>query len=115
MARIVLFAGTYRTFWKFFNLPRRAKRNVANHYDLTDSLFDQFLDPSCKYSCGHLHSASNTLADAQITKLARLGIKLCLQPNQKVLDIGFGWGRLTNAFSAYRNNPVETAALMPVT
>jgi cyclopropane-fatty-acyl-phospholipid synthase len=66
---------------EFFQSSGRAKRNVANHYDLKDSLFDQFLDPSCKYSCGHLHSASNTLADAQITKLARLGIKLCLQPN----------------------------------
>ena len=97
LARIGLFAGTYLAFWKFFNLPGRAKRNVAHHYDLKDSLFDQFLDPRRQHSCGYFHNASDTLVDAQITKLARLGAKLFLQPNQKVLDIGCGWGGLANA------------------
>jgi len=97
LARIGLFAGTYLAFWKFFNLPGRAKRNVAHHYDLKDSLFDQFLDPRRQYSCGYFHNASDTLADAQVTELARLGAKLCLQPNQQVLDIGCGWGGLANA------------------
>jgi cyclopropane-fatty-acyl-phospholipid synthase len=92
-----LFAGTYLTFWKFFNLPWRTKRNVAHHYDLKDSLFDQFLDPRGQYSCGYFHTPSDKLADAQITKLARLGAKLCLQPNQNVMDIGCGWGELANA------------------
>ena len=97
MARIVLFAGTYRIFWKFFNLPRRAKRNVANQYDLTDSLFDQFIDRRRQHSCGCFYKVTDTLADAQITKLARLGAKLCLQPNQQFLDIGCGWGEHANA------------------
>ena len=92
MARIVLFAGTYRIFWKFFNLPRRAKRNVANQYDLTDSLFDQFLDRRRQHSCGCFFMVCDTLADAQITNLAHLGVNLCIQPNQKVLDIGTKWG-----------------------
>ena len=78
LARTGLFARIYLAFWKFFNLPARAKRNVAHHYDLKDSLFDQFLDPRRQYSCGYFHTASDTLADAQITKLARLGAKLCL-------------------------------------
>ena len=77
MARIVLFAGTYRIFWKFFNLPRRAKRNVANQYDLTDSLFNQFLDRRRQHSCGYFYKASDTLTDAQITKLAHLG-QICV-------------------------------------
>ena len=97
LARIGLFARTHLAFWKFFNLPGLAKRNVAHHYDLKDSLFDQILDPRRQYSCSYFHTASDTLADAQITKLARLGAKLCLQPNQKVLDIGCGWGGLANA------------------
>ena len=92
MARIEMFAGTYRIFWKFFNLPKRAKRNVANHYDPTDSLFDQFLDQRRQYSCGYSYMAGDTLADAQITKLAHLEVNLCIQPNQKVLDIGTKWG-----------------------
>ena len=87
-----LFAETYLAFCKFFNLPGRTKRNVAHHYDLKDSLFSQFLDARRQYSCGYFHTPSDRLADAQITKLARLRAKLCLQPNQKVLDIGCGWG-----------------------
>ena len=43
LARMGLFAETYLAFCKFFNLPGRTKRNVAHHYDLKDSLFDQFL------------------------------------------------------------------------
>ena len=97
LARIELFARIYLTFYKFFNLPGRSKRNVAHHYDLKDSLFDQFLDPRCQYSCGYFHSASDTPADSQITKLACLEAKLCLQPNQKVLDIAYEWGGLANA------------------
>ena len=73
-----LFAGNDLAFWKFFNLPGRAKRNVAHHHDLKDSLFDHFLHPRRQYSCGYFHTPSDTLADAQITKLARLGAKLCL-------------------------------------
>jgi cyclopropane-fatty-acyl-phospholipid synthase len=97
LARIGLFAGTYLAFWKFFNLPGRAKSNVAHHCDLKDSLFVQFLDPRRQYSWGYFHNVSDTLADAQITKLARLGAKLCLQPNQQVLDICCEWGGLANA------------------
>jgi cyclopropane-fatty-acyl-phospholipid synthase len=84
-------------FENFSTFPGRARRNVVHHYDLKDSLFDQFLDPRRQYSCGYFHKASDTLADTQITKLARLGAKLCLQPNQQVLDIGCGWGGLANA------------------
>ena len=97
LARVQLFAETYLAFWIFFNLPGRAKLNVTHHHDLKDSLFDQFRDPRRQYSWGYFHNVSDTLADAQITKLARLGAKLCLQPNQKVLDIGFESVRLANA------------------
>ena len=92
MAGIVLFAGTYRIFWKFFNRPRSAKRNVASHYDPTDSLFDQFLDRRRQFSCGYFYMASETFADAQNTKLAHLEVNLCIQSNQKILDIVTKWG-----------------------
>ena len=64
LAKIGLFAGTYLAFWKFFNLPGRARRNVGHHYGLKDSLFDQFIDPRRQYSCGYFHTTSDTLADA---------------------------------------------------
>jgi hypothetical protein len=40
LATIGLFAEIYLAFWSFFNLPGRAKRNVAHHYDLKYNLFD---------------------------------------------------------------------------
>ena len=80
-----------------FQPSQTPRRNVAHHYDLKDSLFDQLLGLRRQYSCGYFHKAIDTLADAQITKLAQFGEKLCLQPNQKVLDIGCRWDGLANA------------------
>ncbi|MGB2069529.1 MAG: class I SAM-dependent methyltransferase, partial [Candidatus Puniceispirillaceae bacterium] len=79
------------------NLLRASKRNVAHHYDLTDALFASFLDPRRQYSCGYFSTADTSLEEAQVTKLARLAAKLNLQPGDRVLDIGCGWGGLAAA------------------
>jgi cyclopropane-fatty-acyl-phospholipid synthase len=79
------------------NLLRASKRNVAHHYDLTDALFASFLDPQRQYSCGYFSTADTSLEEAQVTKLARLAAKLNLQPGDRVLDIGCGWGGLAAA------------------
>ena len=80
--------------------PRgRSRRNVAHHYDLSDALFDSFLDPWRQYSCGYFHGEEDTLETAQVTKLARLAAKLDLQPDDRVLDIGCGWGGLAMAIA----------------
>ena len=90
LSKLSLFANDYLAFWHYFNLPGRAKLNVAHHYDLKDSLFDQFLDPLRQYFCGYFHDAGEPITDAQINKLARMGAKLCLQPGHHILDIGCG-------------------------
>ena len=77
---------------RHLNPPGRSRHNVAHHYYLTDELFDTFLDPWRQYSCAYFLSETDTLAQAQVTKLARLAAKLNLQEGQRVLDIGFGWG-----------------------
>ena len=80
--------------------PRgRSRRNVAHHYDLSDALFDSFLDPWRQYSCGYFHSEEDTLETAQVTKFARLAAKLDLKPDDRVLDIGCGWGGLAMAIA----------------
>jgi cyclopropane-fatty-acyl-phospholipid synthase len=68
--------------------------NVSHHYDLSDDLYDLFLDKKRQYSCGYFKNDNDTLEDAQNNKIQHIIKKLNIQPNQKVLDIGCGWGSL---------------------
>ena len=74
------------------NFSRRAKRNVAHHYDLSDRLYDLFLDADRQYSCAYYEHDDDSLETAQKHKLAHIAAKLDLHPGQRVLDIGCGWG-----------------------
>ena len=75
-----------------FNWSHRAKRNVAHHYDLSDRLYDLFLDADRQYSCAYFTDPANSLEQAQADKKAHIAAKLALRPGLKVLDIGCGWG-----------------------
>ena len=85
--------GTIRYLTKF-NFAKRSKKNVAHHYDISDNLYELFLDPKRQYSCGYFKNDNDTLEIAQDNKIDHIIKKLNLKPNQKVLDIGSGWGHL---------------------
>jgi cyclopropane-fatty-acyl-phospholipid synthase len=70
----------------------KAQKNVAHHYDLSDDLFDLFLDEDRQYSCAYFATPNSTLEQAQADKKRHLASKMLLEPGQKVLDIGSGWG-----------------------
>ena len=74
------------------NMARRSKRNVAHHYDLSDRLYDLFLDADRQYSCAYFTDPANSLEQAQADKKAHIAAKLALAPGMRVLDIGCGWG-----------------------
>ena len=86
-------SGSYR-YLTNFNLIKKSKMNVSHHYDLSDDLYDLFLDKKRQYSCGYFKNETDTLEDAQNNKIQHIIKKLNIQPNQKVLDIGCGWGSL---------------------
>lgn len=77
-----------------YNPIGKAQQNVAHHYDLSDELFDLFLDEDRQYSCAYYRDPSDTLEQAQEQKKRHIAAKLLLKPGQKVLDIGCGWGGL---------------------
>ena len=77
-----------------YNPVGRAKKNVAHHYDLSDRLYDLFLDADRQYSCAYFGEPTDSLEQAQEQKKRHLAAKLLLQPGQRVLDIGSGWGGL---------------------
>lgn len=72
----------------------RNRRNVAHHYDLDARLFDLFLDHDWQYSCAYFEPRGISLDEAQIAKKRHVTAKLLLEPGQRVLDVGSGWGGL---------------------
>jgi cyclopropane-fatty-acyl-phospholipid synthase len=71
-----------------------ARRNVAHHYDLSNDLYRRFLDADMQYSCAYFARPDMTLEEAQTAKKAHIAQKLRIEPGQRVLDIGSGWGGL---------------------
>lgn len=76
------------------NPRRRARRNVAHHYDLDGRLYALFLDADRQYSCAYFETPDQSLDDAQLAKRRHVAAKLLLAPGRRVLDIGSGWGGL---------------------
>ncbi len=80
---------------KQHNPISRARHNVAHHYDLSDQLYDLFLDKDRQYSCAYFTSKDDSLEMAQESKKRHIAAKLLLdRPHLKILDIGSGWGGL---------------------
>lgn len=76
------------------HLVAKSQANVGHHYDLSDTLYELFLDVGRRYSCAYCNAPTDTLEQAQAQKLRHIAAKLLLQPGQRVLDIGSGWGGL---------------------
>jgi cyclopropane-fatty-acyl-phospholipid synthase len=74
------------------NPVTRSRRNVAHHYDLGNDFYRLFLDDDLQYSCAYFTDPANGLEQAQADKKAHIAAKLHLQPGNRVLDIGCGWG-----------------------
>jgi cyclopropane-fatty-acyl-phospholipid synthase len=69
-----------------------SRRNIGEHYDLSNDFFKTFLDPTMQYSCGLYRDESEACEDAQRRKLQSIINKANIAPADHVLEIGCGWG-----------------------
>jgi cyclopropane-fatty-acyl-phospholipid synthase len=100
--------GSYR-YLTNFNFIKKSKMNVAHHYDISDDLYDLFLDSKKQYSCAYFKNKNDSLEDAQNNKINHIIKKLDIKPNQKILDIGCGWGSL--AIDIAKNTECEVTGI----
>src|SRR5947207_6250187 len=87
----------------------RDARSVRHHYNLPPEFFALFLDESMTYSCAIFSRGAETLEEAQRTKLELVATKLQLEPGQRVLDVGCGWGSF--AIHAATNHGVSVVGI----
>jgi len=76
------------------NLVRGRYANVQSAYDIGEELFENFLDPAMTYSCGYVAAETDSLEQMQVNKFDRICRKLRIQPGDRLLDIGCGFGGL---------------------
>ena len=74
--------------------PATNKANIAYHYDVSNAFYRLFLDEEMVYTCAYFTEDHGDLARAQRDKLDMICRKLRLQPGERFLDIGCGWGAL---------------------
>ena len=99
--------------WHYWNRNSisGSRDNIAAHYDLSNDLFELFLDPYMQYSCAWYDSDDMELAEAQQRKLRLLGQKLRLCPEHHLLEIGTGWGGLAEFMAREYGCRVTTTTL----
>ena len=76
------------------NSKTRSRKNISQHYDLSNDFFKLMLDDTMMYSSAIFESADDDLHSAQQRKIKHLAQKLRIKPGSKVLEIGSGWGAM---------------------
>jgi cyclopropane-fatty-acyl-phospholipid synthase len=78
--------------WFNRNTRRQARRNIYAHYDIGNAFYSAWLDPGMTYSSALYEDDTPDLTSAQNNKYRRLAEAIDLRPDQKLLEIGCGWG-----------------------
>ncbi len=74
------------------NSKKGSKKNIMAHYDLGNSFYEKWLDPSMTYSSALFDTPETKLEAAQTAKYRSLAEQISLRPDEEVLEIGSGWG-----------------------
>jgi cyclopropane-fatty-acyl-phospholipid synthase len=80
--------------WLQANTMRGSARNIHRHYDLSSDFYKLWLDSKLVYTCAYFSEPDATLEQAQLAKMDHVCRKLQLQPGERVVEAGCGWGAL---------------------
>ncbi len=106
-------------WWRYFtnyNFPGKSRKDIEHHYDIGgekgEKLYDIFLDKTHRqYSCAYWKDETKNLDDAQQNKINHIIKKLDIKKNQKVLEIGAGWGGMAFEVAKQKNCEVTGISL----
>ncbi len=112
---IVIFNNIFKLFKNIVKkiklfLQSDERKDIRKHYDLSNDMFSLFLDSTMTYSCA-IYNENDTLYTAQKNKYDLIINKLDISKNEKVLDIGFGWGGLCAEISNQTGSSVDGVSL----
>lgn len=110
LARLGARLESVRRWWRR-NTPAGSRRNIREHYDLGNDLFELFLDETMTYSAGIYPGADSSLYDASVHKLDTICRKLQLGPDDHVLEIGSGWGSFAIHAARHYGSRVTTTTI----
>ena len=80
--------------WRRRNTLSGSKKNIQDHYDLSNEMFMTFLDDTMTYSCGFFENEEDSLYQSQINKIDKILDKADIKSDDHILEIGSGWGAL---------------------
>ncbi len=95
------------------NTKAGSRRNIHAHYDLGNEFFSLFLDPSMMYSSAIFSRPGMSLEEAQTEKIDRICRRLALQPGERVVEIGTGWGGFAEHAVRHYGVHVTTTTISP--
>ena len=106
-------------FWRYlsnYNLPGKSRKDIEHHYDIGgdkgEKLYDIFLDTKHRlYSCAYWKDDTKTLEEAQQNKINHIIKKLDIKKNQKILEVGCGWGGMAFEIAKQKNCEVTGISL----
>jgi cyclopropane-fatty-acyl-phospholipid synthase len=99
-----------RARWRIWRHQHRSNRaNIRYHYDVSNAFYRLWLDRQLVYSCAYFATDDTALDAAQAGKVDHICRKLRLQPGERFLDIGCGWGALL--FRAAERYGVEATGI----
>jgi cyclopropane-fatty-acyl-phospholipid synthase len=121
--RDVLARAVYGSFWRLLghrllhmlrmNTRSGSRRNIEAHYDLGNSFYAEWLDPSMTYSSALFADAEQSLEEAQYNKYRSLLREMGVQPGQHILEVGCGWGGLAEVAATEFDCKVTGLTLSP--